>query len=234
MGPLKQHGDCTRVCNSPERAHPTSRRLQGRTPGGDRGQLQRAAQDVNAGAQEFTTTFLDKYLKFFTKDYGKKITSPGSRGAHRLAATSFDVSHMGPCLSLPISLKPASPFHQEGRRVHLPRSPRPGPPASRSDVAGDPHDQLSLWGNWGSSWISQRNGSRAVPRGDHRQPGRPRGPRSPRVLLASRPVLATRCPAIQVWEAELWGAGPPAAGRLRIKNATWGRGLASPRATETG
>lgn len=63
----------------------------------------------------FTTTFLDKYLKFFTTKYGKKITSPGSRGAHRLAATFSDVPHVGPCLSLPITPEPASPFHQEGR-----------------------------------------------------------------------------------------------------------------------
>ena len=83
---------------------------------------------MNAGAWAFTTTFLDKYLKFFTIEYGEKITAPGSCGTHRLAATSSDVPHVGPCLSLPITPEPASPFHQEGRRVHLPGGPRPSRP----------------------------------------------------------------------------------------------------------
>ena len=83
---------------------------------------------MNAGAWAFTTTFLDKYLKFFTIEYGEKITAPGSCGTHRLAATSSDVPHVGPRLSLPITPEPASPFHQEGRQVHLPGGPRPSRP----------------------------------------------------------------------------------------------------------
>ena len=97
--------------------------------GGGRGTAcDRAAQGVNAGAWAFTTTFLDKYLKFFTIEYGEKITAPGSCGTHRLAATSSDVPHVGPRLSLPITPEPASPFHQEGRQVHLPGGPRPSRP----------------------------------------------------------------------------------------------------------